>query len=74
VELEYDVTATDKYGRTLAYVYLPGGLMVNEQILRAGYAQLLTIPPNVKYVDRFTAAQKEAVAASRGLWGFRNRC
>jgi len=69
VELEYDVTATDKYGRTLAYVYLPGSIMVNERMLGAGYAQLLTVPPNVKYVDKFTAAQSEAIAGSRGLWG-----
>jgi micrococcal nuclease len=68
VLLEYDVEKTDHYGRTLAYVFLPGGLMVNEEMLRAGYARLLTVPPNVKYVDRFRTAQKEARAAGRGLW------
>jgi len=68
VLLEYDVEKTDKYGRTLAYVYLPDGRMANEEMLRAGYARLLTVPPNVKYVERFRAAQEEARAASRGLW------
>lgn len=70
VELEYDVTKTDRYGRTLAYVYLPNGVMANEQLLRAGYALLYTVPPNVKYVDRFTAAQTEARNANKGLWAF----
>ena len=48
VRLELDVQAKDKYGRTLAYVYLPDGSMLNELIVREGYAQVMTIPPNIK--------------------------
>jgi len=29
----------------LAYLYLPSGKMLNEEIVKAGYAQLMTIPP-----------------------------
>lgn len=67
VRLEYDVQPRDKYGRTLAYVYVDD-LMVNEELLRQGYAKLLTIPPNVKYVDRFRAVMLEAREARRGVW------
>jgi micrococcal nuclease len=69
VKLELDVQKIDPYGRLLAYVYLPDGSMFNETLLREGYAQVATFPPNVKYVDRFLEAQREARAANRGLWG-----
>ena len=68
VRLEFDVERYDKYGRLLAYVYLKDGLFVNEEIVRQGYAQLLTIPPNVKYKSVFLEAQKEARENNRGLW------
>ena len=61
----------DRYGRTLAYVYVPAEgaeLMVNAELARLGYAQLLTIPPNVRYADRFRALAEEARRARRGLW------
>ncbi len=67
VRLEQDVQPHDKYGRLLAYVYV-GELMVNETLLREGFAQLLTIPPNVKHVERFRRAVQDAREARRGLW------
>ncbi|QLH53999.1 MAG: hypothetical protein CH6_2535 [Candidatus Kapaibacterium sp.] len=60
VRLEFDVQRYDKYGRTLAYVWLPDGRLLNEVILAEGYAMLLTIPPNVKYVERFQKAEQQA--------------
>ncbi len=42
--------------------------MSNETLLREGYAQVATFPPNVKYVDRFFAAQQEARSIGGGLW------
>jgi len=69
VSLEYDVERTDRYNRTLAYVFLSDGRMLNEEMLRAGYALLMTIPPNVKYADRFVLALRQARAARAGLWG-----
>ncbi|RLJ70333.1 excalibur calcium-binding domain-containing protein [Hydrogenivirga caldilitoris] len=68
VRLEFDIQRRDKYGRLLAYVYLPDGRMLNELILREGYASLLTIPPNVKYTDRFREAFKYARENNKGLW------
>ena len=66
--LEFDVRDRDRYGRILAYVYLADGRMVNELMLKAGYASLMTIPPNVKYRDRFLKAYREARTLKRGLW------
>ncbi|MCA1739889.1 MAG: thermonuclease family protein [Actinobacteria bacterium] len=68
VGLEFDVEKTDRYGRLLAYVYKDGA-MFNETLLEEGYAQVATFPPNVKYVDRFLAAQEAARPAGKGLWG-----
>ncbi len=69
VGLELDVRKVDPFGRLLAYVYLPDGEMFNETLLREGYAQVATYPPNVRHVDRFLEVQREARAANRGLWG-----
>ena len=41
--------ARDRYGRLLAYVWLPDGRMLNVEIMLEGYAQVLTVPPNVRY-------------------------
>lgn len=71
VRLEFDVERRDKYSRLLAYVYLPDGTFVNAEMVRQGYAQLLTFPPNVKYVALFRKLQTEAREANRGLWGKR---
>jgi micrococcal nuclease len=60
--------AHDRYGRSLAYVWLRDGRMFNELLADRGYAVQLTIPPNVEYADRFRAAVRRAREASRGLW------
>lgn len=68
VKLEKDVSETDKYGRLLRYVWL-GDMMVNEHLVREGYAQSSTYPPDVKYQDRFIEAQRKARGEKKGLWG-----
>ena len=68
VRLEADVQPRDRYGRTLAYIFLEDGTCVNAELLSQGYARLLTIPPNVAHVDQFVALEREAVAQRRGLW------
>jgi micrococcal nuclease len=68
VELEFDVERLDRYGRTLAYVWL-GGELFNETLVREGYAVVTTFPPDVRYVDRFVSAQRAAREQHLGLWG-----
>lgn len=58
VRLETDVQERDKYGRILAYVYLDDK-MFNKTLLKEGLANLMTIPPNVKYVDEFKRIENE---------------
>ncbi len=74
-----DVQERDKYGRLLAYVWLARPekgdeadvreKMLNARLLLEGYAQVMTVPPNVTYADLFLRFQAEARAAGRGLWG-----
>ena len=46
VYLEFDKDKTDKYGRTLAFVYrAPDGLFVNLEIIRQGYGHAYTKYP-----------------------------
>jgi micrococcal nuclease len=42
--------------------------MLNGEIIKAGYAGPMTIPPNVKYQDRFLKLYREAREAKRGLF------
>ena len=67
VGLEKDISDKDKYGRLLRYVYV-GDTFVNETLVKEGYAQVSTYPPDVKYQDKFLVAQKDARDNNRGLW------
>lgn len=68
VRLEYDVDKYDQYGRTLAYVYLEDGTFVNSELLKYGYARVVTFPPNVKYADEFIRLQRKARRSKVGMW------
>ena len=63
------VEERDRYGRALAYVWLRGGRFLNRLLLARGYAQVLTVPPNVEYADQFARVARRARRAGRGLWG-----
>src|SRR4051794_38411772 len=69
VRLVRDAEARDRYGRLLAYVYRArDGLFVNAALVRGGYAQPLTIPPNVAHATEFRRLAAAARHAGRGLW------
>lgn len=70
VRLEYDVQTHDRFGRLLAYVYVED-VMVNAELLRAGFAEPLSIPPNERYAALLHRIAEEARRAHRGLWGSR---
>ncbi|MBU4140575.1 MAG: thermonuclease family protein [Candidatus Omnitrophica bacterium] len=69
VRLEFDVQQRDKYGRLLAHVFISDTqLFLNAEILKQGYAEVMIIPPNVKYADYFQGLYQEARENKRGLW------
>jgi micrococcal nuclease len=67
VRLELDVQSHDRHRRLLAYVWI-GETMINAELVRLGYAQVMTIPPNVRHQALFVRLQREAREARRGLW------
>jgi micrococcal nuclease len=69
VRYRLGIEPRDRYGRALAYVWLDDGRLLNGLLVELGYAQPLTIPPNVDYAERFVAAARRARRAGRGLWG-----
>lgn len=68
VRLEFDVQKLDRYGRTLAYVYLKDGTFVNNDLVQRGYAKVSTFPPNVKHVAVFRKSEERARKKKSGLW------
>ena len=69
VWLVKDVSETDQYGRLLRYVYLVDGTFVNAELVKQGYAQASSYPPDVKHSELFAELQAEARENEQGLWG-----
>ena len=68
VRLEYDWQRTDKYGRTLAYVYrVPDDYFLNAEIIREGYGFAYLVFP-FKHSDEFRTYGQEARVKRVGLW------
>lgn len=81
VYLEKDVSEVDKYQRILRYVWLslpknpekPSFEELRDQslngiLVRDGYANAVTYPPDVKYSEWLAKIEKEAQANNMGLW------
>jgi micrococcal nuclease len=69
VTLARDVSTTDRFGRTLAYVYRDlDGLFVNADMVAKGYAAAATFPPDVTHAGEFVALERRAREAGLGLW------
>lgn len=67
VLLVKDVSEVDQYNRLLRYVFV-NNKFVNYELVKSGFAQILTYPPDVACQDTFLAAQQEAVQQQVGLW------
>jgi len=68
IRLEVGRDPVDRYGRMLAYVFLPDGRFVNEELVRTGVAMVLPKAPNLKYEKRLRSAQRAAMSAGEGMW------
>lgn len=68
VRLEKDISETDKFGRLLRYVWVEQ-VLVNDYLVRGGFAYASSYPPDIKYQEQFRVAEKEAREKKQGLWG-----
>jgi micrococcal nuclease len=69
VSLELGRDSTDRYGRTLAFAWLPDGRMINEELVRRGWAVVyLYDRKNLHHADRLQAVEDSARIRRRGLW------
>ena len=67
VNLEFDLEAKDKFNRTLAYVW-KDKLLLNEEVVKQGYALFVARSPNHKYDQRLERAQQWARIMGKGIW------
>lgn len=74
IKLEKDISGTDEYGRLLRYVILPSSnaiennILINEKMIREGYAVRQQKSPDNRYRDLFATAEAEAKKLEKGLW------
>lgn len=68
VRVEADEDPLDRFGRTLLHVWNADGVNVGEALVREGFAEVLFLRPNDRWLEEFEAAEREAQDASRGLW------
>lgn len=68
IKMFKDVSEVDDFDRLLRYVVV-GNTFVNYQLVRKGFANASTYPPDVACSDTFAAAQNSAAGANLGLWG-----
>ena len=68
VFLEYDKEKEDRYGRTLAYVWLDKDTMFNELLVKKGLAREKYYSPNGKYREIFEKAEQIAKSNNENIW------
>lgn len=70
VYLFHDVSETDRYQRWLRYLFIQGQTeMFNETLIREGYANTMTVPPDVMFAQTFTELERQSKLEGKGLWG-----
>lgn len=68
LKLERDAELRDRFGRLLAYAYLPDGTFINRSMVADGFATTLFIDPNRAHRQDLSAAEADARSQGRGLW------
>lgn len=69
VRLGFDQEKKDRYGRTLAHVYLRDGLWVNAEMVRQGLAHVYTFVPNTRAAEKLQRMEQEAIQQKKNIWG-----
>ncbi len=67
VQLEKDISDRDKYGRLLRYAFIKD-LFINLEMVKRGFANAYTMPPDIKYQQNFLEAERYARNNNLGLW------
>lgn len=67
VRLVPDREPEDRYGRSLAFVYV-GDTFVNAELIKNGYARTIEIEPNTSKADYFADLERVAIRTNKGLW------
>ncbi len=68
VRVQGDRDPEDRFGRSLLHVWNADGVNLGEALVREGFAEVLFLRPNDRYLEQFEAAEAEAQRAGRGLW------
>jgi len=68
VRLEFDIERRDRYGRLLAYVFLPDDTFVNVEMVANGVAYFLPGTVNNRYGKLLLKSQRQAMSARKGMW------
>jgi len=68
VRLDFDVQRKDRFGRTLAEVYLRDGSWVNGEMIRTGMAHVYTFTPNLRWAEPLITLERPARQAEIGIW------
>lgn len=68
IEIEPTQGVHDKYGRLLAYIFLPDGTLFNQMMIEEGYGHEYTYRIPYKYQKEFKASQVRARELKKGLW------
>ena len=68
VRVEADRDLEDRFDRLLLHVWTADGVNVGEALVAEGYATVLQLDPNRRYLERFQAREEQAREADRGLW------
>ena len=68
VRIETDREVEDEQGRVRAYVYLDDGRMVNDMMIRKGFAFFKPSLPDERHAERLRTAEEIARQRALGVW------
>ena len=78
VYLEKEVSETDRYGRLLRHIWLknpkvgvPEEDLYGAMVLKEGFGQVATFPPDVKYEKLYRSLSRKSRTEEKGLWKIR---
>jgi endonuclease YncB( thermonuclease family) len=68
IRLVFDKEKRDRYQRVLAHAFLPNGKNIQFELLKAGMAQHIMIPPNDGFYACYRSAEQQAQSSKQGIW------